>query len=276
MAKLIYDVGMHRGEDTEFYLSRGFRVVGVEANPYLVEELRSKFSAEIRSGALQLVDRAISNSGGIVRFAINKERSVWGSISDSFIERNAGLGTSIEFAEVKTISFDDLVRLHGIPYYLKIDIEGMDMECIKSLHKVQQKPRYLSIESAVTCAVAEVEASFDELAHLWVLGYRCFKYVDQAGLRKLDGTPLDVEGIPVRYKFRQDSSGPFGEESPGEWLSIGDALREMKALILYQNTLGMGGRYHKNVLSKAGRRLRQHLKRLKSHSWYDLHARYGE
>jgi hypothetical protein len=30
------------------------------------------------------------------------------------------------------------------------------------------------------------------------------------------------------------------------------------------------------VLSKAGRRLRQHLKRLKSHSWYDLHARYGE
>jgi FkbM family methyltransferase len=261
MAKLIYDVGMHRGEDTEFYLSRGFRVVGVEANPYLVEELRSKFSAEIKSGALQLVDRAISNSGGIVRFAINKERSVWGSISDSFIERNAGLGTSIEFAEVKTISFDDLVRLHGIPYYLKIDIEGMDMECIKSLHKVQQKPRYLSIESAVTCAVAEVEASFDELAHLWVLGYRCFKY---------------VEGIPVRYKFRQDSSGPFGEESPGEWLSIGDALREMKALILYQNTLGMGGRYHKNVLSKAGRRLRQHLKRLKSHSWYDLHARYGE
>jgi FkbM family methyltransferase len=276
MGKLIYDIGMHRGEDTEFYLSRGFHVVGVEANPYLVDELRGKFSSEIRSGTLRFVDRAISNSGGMVRFAIDRQRSVWGSISDSFIERNAELGSSVEFVEVEAISFDDLIRSHGVPYYLKIDIEGMDMECIKSLHKSPEKPRYLSIESAVTCSVAEVEASFNELAHLWVLGYRCFKYVDQAGLRKLDGRELDVEGAPVRYKFRKDSSGPFGEESPGEWLSIGDALREMKALIFYQNTLGMGGKYHKNVLSKAGRRLRQHVKRLNSHSWYDLHARYGE
>ena len=79
MVKLIYDVGMHKGEDTEFYLRRGFRVVGVEANPYLVEELRSKFSAEISSGTLQLVDRAISNSGGVVTFrdgAATPEHSV--------------------------------------------------------------------------------------------------------------------------------------------------------------------------------------------------------
>ena len=30
--RLIFDVGMHKGEDTEFYLSRGHEVVGVEAN----------------------------------------------------------------------------------------------------------------------------------------------------------------------------------------------------------------------------------------------------
>jgi len=28
---LIYDAGMHRGEDAEFYLKKGFRVVGIEA-----------------------------------------------------------------------------------------------------------------------------------------------------------------------------------------------------------------------------------------------------
>ena len=31
-ADLIYDVGMHRGEDTAFYLRKGFRVVAVEAD----------------------------------------------------------------------------------------------------------------------------------------------------------------------------------------------------------------------------------------------------
>ena len=28
---LIYDVGLHKGEDSEFYLKKGFRVVAIEA-----------------------------------------------------------------------------------------------------------------------------------------------------------------------------------------------------------------------------------------------------
>ena len=30
---LIYDVGMHHGQDTDYYLKRGYRVIGFEANP---------------------------------------------------------------------------------------------------------------------------------------------------------------------------------------------------------------------------------------------------
>jgi hypothetical protein len=30
---LIFDIGAHRGEDTEYYLRRGFRVVAVECEP---------------------------------------------------------------------------------------------------------------------------------------------------------------------------------------------------------------------------------------------------
>ena len=33
---LIYDIGMHKGEDSEFYLRKGFRVVAFEANPELI------------------------------------------------------------------------------------------------------------------------------------------------------------------------------------------------------------------------------------------------
>ena len=85
--KLIYDIGMHRGEDTEFYLSRGHRVVGVEANPTLVAGLRAKFASEIASGQLQLVDKAIAATAGHVQFAINDQFSIWGSISETFIEK---------------------------------------------------------------------------------------------------------------------------------------------------------------------------------------------
>ena len=44
---LIYDVGVNDGSDTAFYLSRGFRVVGIECSPVMVERLRERFKAEI-------------------------------------------------------------------------------------------------------------------------------------------------------------------------------------------------------------------------------------
>jgi len=34
---LIYDVGLHKGEDAEFYLRKGFRVVAFEADSDLVD-----------------------------------------------------------------------------------------------------------------------------------------------------------------------------------------------------------------------------------------------
>ena len=51
---LVYDVGMHRGEDTAYYLAKGYRVVAIEANPELVGECRERFSDAIASGKLTM------------------------------------------------------------------------------------------------------------------------------------------------------------------------------------------------------------------------------
>lgn len=272
-SKLVFDVGMHMGEDTEFYLGRGYRVVGVEANPKFLPLLQQKFCSQLKSGELHIVNKAISNAPGRVQFAINSQRTTWSSLSPKFIEREVNLGHKLDLIEVETVLFEDLLHEYGTPYYLKIDIEGMDMTCIEALHRVAQRPQYVSFESAVTSPMAQVENGFSELAHLWVLGYHHFKYVDQASLGKLEGALLQAEGPPLRYTHRWDSSGPFGEESPGEWVGIDAASRQMRRLIRYQNTLGLGGRHHRRLLSKVGRRLRRYVKRLPSHSWYDLHAR---
>jgi hypothetical protein len=37
-----------------------------------------------------------------------------------------------------------------MPYYLKIDIEGADLLCLKALEKFEEKPKYISIEAGVT------------------------------------------------------------------------------------------------------------------------------
>ena len=65
---IIFDIGMHRGEDTDFYLKKGFTVVGVEANPALVQECRKRFQSQIENGQLHIIDKAIAEVAGEISF----------------------------------------------------------------------------------------------------------------------------------------------------------------------------------------------------------------
>ena len=56
---LIYDVGLHKGEDTAFYLAKGFEVVAFEANPALVQSCRERFADAIAAGRLTIVEGAV-------------------------------------------------------------------------------------------------------------------------------------------------------------------------------------------------------------------------
>src|SRR5262249_53191414 len=99
---------------------------------------------------------------------------------------------------------------------LKIDIEGCDMLCLDALRGIENRPRFLSLESVATspgCSIRDVHAA---LRTQHERGYRRFKYVDRA---RIPGSKrqLWVEGATTLYEFAMDSSGPFGEETPGYW-----------------------------------------------------------
>jgi hypothetical protein len=48
---LIYDVGMHTGQDTEFYLAKGFNVIAIEANPLLMQKAQTDSIARSKKAA---------------------------------------------------------------------------------------------------------------------------------------------------------------------------------------------------------------------------------
>ena len=135
---------------------------------------------------------------------------------------------------VKCLPFGKLLQEFGVPYFLKVDIEGQEDQCLKALSRADL-PRYVSWE-----------ASIESLAHLfWMhkLGYNAFKCIDQdtfrASLkrRRLSNSLLIRAGnrirhvfsssgaaMPVRrqsgWEFPPGSSGPFGEETDGRWQSF--------------------------------------------------------
>lgn len=258
---LVYDVGAHLGEDSNFYLKLGFRVVAVEANPALVKKLRLRFSREIESGDYQLVPYAIGDSTQEITFYVNNSLSVWGTTNPDWARRNERMGAQSEPIKVKCVQFADVLAEYGTPHYLKIDIEGADMLCVDALRARSACPSFLSIESNKT-SWAEL---MSELNVLYEIGYRRFKVVDQR--RHFAGDFATRDGKRVHHQFESDSSGPFGEHLAGEWLTREEAIMRYRSIFRLYRTIG-DNRLLGRVLGKMPllRRIRDLV------SWYDTHA----
>ena len=143
---LVFDVGLHKGEDAEFYLKKGFRVVGIEADPANCAIAQERLQPYVASGQLTLPNVAIATEAGPITFYRTSRHSVWGT-SPEWAARNARMrGTSTELT-VEGIEFGQLLERYGCPYYLKIDIEGADLLCLKGLLPFDARPAHISLES---------------------------------------------------------------------------------------------------------------------------------
>ena len=270
MRRLVYDVGMHRGEDTEFYLRRGFNVVGVEANPQLVEMLREKFRSEIDSGQVTIIDKAIGSRRGSARFFMHS-LSIWGTFSQAFADRNARRNdANVWEIEVECVRFEDILREYGVPYYLKIDIEGSEFLCLDALRDFPQRPHYVSIESCASSPGCSFLDTLKELQKLRALGYKRFKYVDQITIpdRK---DHLTGEGESLDYIFPEFSSGPFGKDLHRPWQSYIASTVTGLALRSIDDLCGHSGRLYGRFGTQWLRYMRTRLTSRSDH-WYDLHA----
>jgi FkbM family methyltransferase len=265
---LIIDVGAHNGDDTAYYLQRGFRVVAIEANPALAQVITARFREQVASGTLAVLNVGISPARGRQPFWVSEDNSVLSSFDRQLVERHGGRSHRID---VECMPFADVLHMHGIPYYLKVDIEGYDRVCLDALEPAAC-PAYVSCEVAHVGGVIE---------HLQAIGYRSFKLVNQStyteatpvfdheigfrALRRLcravprlrhglpDGVRADFDTFAEqqRYVFPQGSSGPFGEDTHGQWRSADDVLRRFAAI---------RARFVKAAVP--------------DECWYDVHARY--
>ncbi len=239
---LIIDVGMHRGSDTDFYLKKGFRVAAIEANPQHVETARKRFAAEIARGQLTIFNVGIAKEEGVFDFYINEDKDDWCSFDRVWgTKQNEGVDTKWRIENIRCTRMDKILEETGVPYYLKIDIEGYDLYCVEALHKLDKLPRFVSTEAI----------SVDILCHLRVLGYREFQLVNQRLLPHVKCPNPPREGKYVNAVFDGYSSGLFGNElSADKWMCIDD--------VVYNYVRFMKGFREKGDMEEG---------------WYDFHAR---
>ncbi len=256
---------MHVGRDTEFYLRKGFRVVSVEADPGLAGQAEKKFQSEIQCGQLTIINKAlVEDHSESVDFFVNDEKSDWGTLLPDW---NRSMSSAFRKISVPTMRLENLIAEYGMPYYLKIDIEGADVYCLRSLLRLGEIPEYTSVELLTPKNLANRDADCLEiLCYLRILGYTKFRISDQSRLKHVRCLSPALEGEYVDYQFDGISSGLFGRELQTATYSV-DQVAEMYLDYFY------GRRRRGSLLSRlAGSRSGSpfHEK-----GWFDIHARQG-
>lgn len=268
---LIYDVGLNRGQDTDFYLKSGYNVIAFEAAPENIEFCKRRFADAIADGRLIIVEGAITESTEEnVKFYRNIDHSLWGSVCEDWAYRNEVMGTNNEVIQVKAVDFGKCLEKFGIPFYIKADIVGSEKICLRALIAFENKPDYLSIRSEKVI----FKRLKEEFELLQQLGYNRFKAVQQAVLNAQTKIKKDDNTFET-YTFEEGASGVLGEDAKGKWLTFEQVKKKyQKIFTMYW----LFGDYSYLIQTKKGKRfiyLMERLLRRPLPGWYDTHAKHS-
>ena len=132
---LVFDVGAHVGDRVASFHRLGARVVAVEPQPSMVRTLRLFYG---RSKSVVIEALAVGREPGRTRMLINVDNPTVSSISPAFVEAAhdapgwEGQRWS-ETIDVAVITLDALIAKHGVPAFIKLDVEGFEAEALSGL-----------------------------------------------------------------------------------------------------------------------------------------------
>lgn len=153
---LVFDVGAHVGDRTASFLRLGARVVALEPQPRVFRALRLLHG---RNAAAVLLPWAVGKAPGEMTLHLNTRNPTVATLAPEFIaaaEGAQGWEGQIwdDRVTVPVTTLEALIARHGVPDFIKIDVEGHEAEVLAGL---QTPVPALSFEVTMiqrTCAQA--------------------------------------------------------------------------------------------------------------------------
>jgi FkbM family methyltransferase len=134
---LAFDIGAHVGDRIACFRRLSARVVALEPQPALARALRLMFG---RDRDVTIEQAAIARAPGSVELMINVDNPTVSTASADFIIAAKDAAGWREQRWTKSISvpsttLDALIARHGIPAFIKIDVEGFEAEALAGLSR---------------------------------------------------------------------------------------------------------------------------------------------
>ncbi len=126
---LVYDIGANEGFTTQYFLNmKAKRIITIEPDPEAFKILRFRFA---KSKKVHLIQVALGDKTGPFPFYQISPNSGYNTFVYDWYHKHALTDSKILAANMMRIT--DIFQQHGLPDLLKIDVEGMEWEIIKSI-----------------------------------------------------------------------------------------------------------------------------------------------
>ncbi len=127
-SSLVFDIGANNGDKARIFSRIAKRLICLEPNPESIARLTERFGGDPR---IVIVPQGVSDSSGVGTISVYPgDQSAYSSFSPRWIEEH---GAPSRRVEVKLTTLEDLISRFGRPSYIKIDVEGYELNVLRGL-----------------------------------------------------------------------------------------------------------------------------------------------
>ena len=193
---IVFDIGAHTGEKSKNFIKICSKIVLVEPQPECVKILRKKFS---NISKVFILPYGVSSKEEKLILKINSSNTLISTFSSHWDKGRFSNSKWDKVISVNTTTLDHLISDYGHPKFIKIDVEGFELEVLKGL---SQKTGIISFEFTSEFFKDAIKC----LVYLNKLGYKKFNY-SEGESRKFSFKWVSMNEIlgEIKNKIKTDS-----------------------------------------------------------------------
>ena len=161
---LFFDIGAHLGEKSKKILDKNLKIVMLEPLPQCVKQLKESFK---NSKNVEILEKAVGRTVGNMALEVNSKMPTISTMAKHWKNGRFSNQKWDQIISVEVTTLDHLIKIYGLPKYIKIDVEGFELDVLLGL---SQKAGIISFEFTSEF----LDQSIKCLNHLKKIGYSEF------------------------------------------------------------------------------------------------------
>ena len=163
---LYFDIGAHLGEKSKPFIEKKIRTIMVEPLPVCVKTLKRLYS---KNSIVKIIPKGLGSKNTKKILSINKQMPTVSTFAKHWKSGRFSNLTWSEKTQIQITTLDALIKKFGDPQYIKIDVEGYELNVLKGLSK---KSGIISFEITSEFFSDAIKC----LKHLKKLSYNSFTF----------------------------------------------------------------------------------------------------